>query len=211
MERLHKNGTMVMAVVGAVRHARRVREDGIDVIVAQGHDAGGHNSPIGTIALIPQVVDAAGDIPVIAAGGIGDGRGVAAAMMLGAVGAWIGTAFLATEEANILPHQKQALLDSSEEDTSISKSVTGKPARLIRNKWTQAYAESGLEPLPMPFQSMVSGPVMAAGSAAGRLDIAPGFAGQGVGMIEKIRPAAEVLADIVAGAELALSRAKDVI
>ena len=211
VERLHKNGTMVMAVVGAVRHARRVREDGIDVIVAQGHDAGGHNSPIGTIALIPQVVDAAGDIPVIAAGGIGDGRGVAAAMMLGAVGAWIGTAFLATEEANLLPHQKQALLDSSEESTSISKSVTGKPARLIRNKWTQAYAESGLEPLPMPFQSMVSGPVMVAGSAAGRIDITPGFAGQGVGMIEKIRPAAEVLADIVAGAELALSRAKDVI
>ncbi len=211
VDRLHKNGTIVMAVVGAVRHARRVREDAIDVIVAQGHEAGGHNSPIGTIALIPQVVDAAGDIPVIAAGGIGDGRGVAAAMMLGAVGAWIGTAFLATEEANLLPHQKQALLDSNEEDTSISRSVSGKPARLIRNKWTQAYAESGLEPLPMPFQSMVSGPVMAAGSAAGRIDITPGFAGQGVGMIEKIRPAAEVLADIVAEAERALGAAKDVI
>lgn len=207
MDRLHRNGTAVMAVVGAVRHARRVREDGIDVIVAQGHDAGGHNSPIGTMALVPQVVDAAGDIPVIAAGGIMDGRGVAAALMLGAVGVWLGTAFLATEEAGILPHQKQALVDSDEENTVVSRAVSGKPARLIRNKWTQAYAQSGLEPLPMPFQGMVSGPVMAAGAAAGRADIAPGFAGQGLGMVQQIRPAAEVLAQIAAETEQALARA----
>ena len=106
MERLHANGTKVMAVVGTTRHARQVVESGIDIIVAQGHDGGGHNSPIGTMALIPQVVDAvAGRVPVVGAGGIGDGRGIAAALMLGAEGAWIGTAFLATEEAG---HQRPA-------------------------------------------------------------------------------------------------------
>lgn len=109
MDRLHANGTVVMAVVGKVKHALQVVESGIDVIVAQGHDGGGHNSPIGTISLIPQVVDAVGDrVPVLGAGGISDGRGVAAAFMLGAEGAWVGTAFLATEEAGIEDFQKEA-------------------------------------------------------------------------------------------------------
>jgi NAD(P)H-dependent flavin oxidoreductase YrpB (nitropropane dioxygenase family) len=208
IDRLHRNGTVVMAVVGAVRHARKVAESRVDIIVAQGHDAGGHNSPIGTMALIPQVVDAVGPIPVLGAGGITDGRGVAAALMLGASGAWIGSAFLATPEAGIQDFQKQAIVDSNEENTVVSKSVTGKPARLIRSKWTQAYAESGLETLPMPFQSMVSGPVLMAGAIARRADIVPGFAGQGIGMIKAVRPAAEVLASIVAEAERALADAK---
>ena len=208
LPRMRKNGTVVMAVVGAVRHARKVAESGVDIIVAQGHDAGGHNSPIGTMALIPQVVDAVGPIPVLGAGGITDGRGVAAALMLGAVGVWVGSAFLATDEAGIFDFQKQAIVDSNEENTVVSKSVTGKPARLIRSKWTQAYADSGLETLPMPFQSMVSGPVLAAGTIARRGDIVPGFAGQGIGMIQKVRPAREVLQDLVAGAERALADAK---
>jgi len=207
LDRLHKNGTVVMAVVGAVRHARKVAESRVDIIVAQGHDAGGHNSPVGTMALIPQVVDAVAPIPVLGAGGITDGRGVAAALMLGAAGAWIGSAFLATDEAGIQDFQKQAIVDSDEENTVVSKSVTGKPARLIRSKWTQAYAESGHETLPMPFQSMVSGPVLMAGTMARRADIVPGFAGQGIGMIHAVRPAAEVLRDIVAGAERALAAA----
>src|SRR3546814_14420188 len=102
MDRLHANGTIVMAVVGKVKHALQVVESGIDMIVAQGHDGGGHNSPVGTISLIPQVVDAVGDrVPVLGAGGITDGRGVAAAFMLGAEGAWVGTAFLATDAAGI--------------------------------------------------------------------------------------------------------------
>jgi nitronate monooxygenase len=208
LDRLHKNGTVVMAVVGAVRHAMKVAQSHVDIIVAQGHDAGGHNSPIGTMALIPQVVDAVAPIPVLGAGGITDGRGVAAALMLGAAGAWIGSAFLATEEAGIQDFQKQAIVDSNEENTIVSRSVTGKPARLIRSKWAQAFAESGYEALPMPFQSMVSGPVLLAGAIARRADIVPGFAGQGIGMIRKIRPAADVLAEIVAGAERALAEAK---
>ncbi len=206
LRRLHDAGTKVMAVVGRVRHALRVAEEDIDVIVAQGHDAGGHNSPIGTMALVPQVVDAV-DIPILAAGGITDGRGVAAAMMLGAQGAWVGTAFLATEEAGIFDFQKQALLDSSESDTTISRSLTGKPARMIRSRWSEAWEQAPIAPLPMPFQSIVSAPVMASAVKEKRGDILPGFAGQGVGAIRDIRPAAEVLRELVAGAEKALSQA----
>ncbi len=207
IERLHRQGTRVIAVVGTVRHARQVADAGVDVIVAQGHDGGGHNAPIGTLALIPQVVDAAHGIPVLGAGGIADGRGVAAALALGAEGAWVGSAFLATPEAGIREFQKKALVEAREEDTVVSRAVTGKPARLVRNRWCEAVAESGLEPLPMPFQPMVAMPVLAAAHRAERGDIAPGFAGQGIGMIRGVRPAAEVLLDLVRGAEKALGRA----
>jgi NAD(P)H-dependent flavin oxidoreductase YrpB (nitropropane dioxygenase family) len=211
MERLRANGTKVMAVVGAVRHARKVAASGVDAIVAQGHDAGGHNSPIGTMALIPQVVDAVAPIPVLGAGGISDGRGVAAALMLGAAGAWVGSAFLATPEAGIFEFQKKAIVASTEEGTVVSRSITGKPARMIRSKWTDAVAASGLEPLPMPFQGAVAGPVQAAAFAAERGDIAPGFAGQGIGMIDAIRPAADVLRALAADAERALRGAGQLI
>lgn len=209
MERLKANGTIVMCVVGTTRHARQVVESGIDLIVAQGHDGGGHNSPVGTMALIPQVVDAVGGrVPVLGAGGITDGRGVAAALMLGAEGAWIGTAFLATQESGISEAQKQALVEGRDEGTTVSRSVTGKPARMVRNRWAAAYAEAGIEPLPMPYQGMVSAQVTAAALAAGRADVWGGFAGQGLGMIHAIRPAAAVLEDIVAGAARELARAQ---
>ncbi len=209
IDRLHANGTKVMAVVGAVKHSLQVVNSGIDIIVAQGHDGGGHNSPIGTMALIPQVVDAvAGRIPVLGAGGISDGRGVAAAMMLGAEGAWIGTAFLATDEAGIEDYQKDVIAESGDADTVVSRTVTGKPARIIRNKWSEAWVEAGIEPLPMPFQSMIAMPVLAAGAAAKRKDIAPGFAGQGMGLIHMVRPAAEVMSDLVKTAEKTLAGAR---
>lgn len=208
MERLRGNGTKVMAVIGSVKHALQVAASGIDVVVAQGHDGGGHNSPIGTMALIPQVVDAMGGrIPVLGAGGITDGRGVAAAMMLGAEGAWVGTAFLATEEAGIERFQKEVLVEYGDGDTVVSKSVTGKPARIIRNKWAQAWINADKQPLPMPFQSAIAGPVLAAATRDQRKDIAPGFAGQGIGLIKAIRPAREVLEDLVSGAESALGSA----
>jgi NAD(P)H-dependent flavin oxidoreductase YrpB (nitropropane dioxygenase family) len=158
------------------------------------------------MALIPQVVDAiAGRLPVLGAGGITDGRGVAAAFMLGAEGAWVGTAFLATKEAGIHQFQKEVLVESGDSDTMVSKSVTGKPARVIKNKWAQAWVDAGKDPLPMPFQSIVAGPVLAAATQQKRKDIAPGFAGQGMGLIKAIRPASEVLEALVAGAEKALA------
>lgn len=209
MDRLHANGTIVMAVVGKVKHALQVVESGIDMIVAQGHDGGGHNSPVGTISLIPQVVDAVGDrVPVLGAGGITDGRGVAAAFMLGAEGAWVGTAFLATDEAGIEDFQKQAIAEGGDGDTVVSRSITGKPARMIANKWANAWIEAGKEPLPMPYQSMVAGPVMAAAIRDKRMDVLPGFAGQGIGLIKSVRPAAEVMRDLVSDAEKALAGAK---
>jgi NAD(P)H-dependent flavin oxidoreductase YrpB (nitropropane dioxygenase family) len=209
MDRLKANGTRVGAVVGKVKHATQVKESGIDFIVAQGHDGGGHNSPIGTMALIPQVVDAVGDLPVLGAGGISDGRGVAAAMMLGAEGAWVGSAFLASDESGILDFQKQAIVEAAEDGTVISRTVTGKPARIIRSLWTEAWANAGLEPLPMPYQGAVAGPVMAAANRAGRGDINPGFAGQGIGMIRAVRPAAEILEEIAFATEQALKRSSN--
>ena len=197
LDRLHANGTKVIAVVGQVRHARQVAASGVDVIVAQGHDGGGHNAPVGTLALIPQVRDAVGDLPVLGAGGIADGRGVAAALMLGADGVWVGTAFLATLEAGIEGFQKEAIVESGDDGTVVSRCITGKPARVIRSKWTDAWSASGLEPLPMPFQPMVAMPVLAAGTAARRKDVSPGFAGQGMGLIHSIRPAATVLRELI--------------
>lgn len=204
LDRLHYNGTKVIAVVGAVRHALQVGSSGIDLIVAQGHDAGGHNSPVGTMALIPQVVDAVGDLPVLAAGGITDGRGMAAAFMLGAEGVWLGSTFLAAEESGILEFQKQAIVDATEESTTVSRCVTGKPCRMIKSSWTRAWEQSDLEPLPMPYQTMISGPVMAAAAAKGRDDIAPGIAGQGIGMIKSVRPAKAIFEEIIDGAQRAL-------
>jgi nitronate monooxygenase len=209
MPALRANGTRVMAVVGKVKHAIQVKQSGLDIIVAQGHDGGGHNSPIGTMALIPQVVDAVGDTPVLGAGGITDGRGIAAAMMLGAEGVWVGSAFLASKEAGILEFQKQAIVDAGEDSTVVSRSVTGKPARIIRSRWTDYWEREHRDPLPMPFQGMVAGPVMAAANRDRRADVNPGFAGQGIGMIRAIRPAAEIFKELVWGAEQALKRSSN--
>ena len=211
MTDLRANGTKVMAVVGAVRHAIQVKSSGLDIIVAQGHDGGGHNSPIGTMALIPQVVDAVGDTPVLGAGGISDGRGIAAAMMLGAEGVWIGSAFLASEEANIFDFQKEAIVEATEEGTSVSRTVTGKPARIIKSKWTEHWLKEEVDPLPMPFQGQISGPVLAAANRDGRGDINPGFAGQGIGMIKAVRPAKDIFDELVYGSEQALARTSNLL
>jgi NAD(P)H-dependent flavin oxidoreductase YrpB (nitropropane dioxygenase family) len=207
MDRLRANGTFVMSVVGSPRHVAGALEAGVDAIVAQGSDGGGHNAPVGTMALVPRVVDAAGDVPVLAAGAIGDGRGLAAALALGAQGAWVGTAFLATRESGIPEYHKQALLSADAADTEVSAAVTGKPVRFLRGSWTSAWAASGREALPMPWQTFVSAPVVGAAAAAERTDVYPGIAGQGVGLVREIRGAAEVVADLVAGAEAQLRAA----
>jgi len=206
MDRLRANGTLVLAVVGQVKHVAPVLEAGVDAIVAQGSDGGGHNAPVGTMALIPQVVDAAAGTPVLGAGGIGDGRGVAAALMLGAAGAWLGTAFLATHESGIPDFQKRALLDADAASTVVTRAVTGKPVRMLRGKWVEAWEASGREALPMPWQTVVASPVLASATVHERADINPGLAGQAVGLTRAIRPAAEVLREIAMDAEAALGR-----
>lgn len=205
VRRAHGIGTKVMLVAGNTRHAAKATASGVDAVVAQGTDGGGHNSPVGTLALIPQVVDTVSPLPVIGAGGIADGRGIAAAFMLGAVGVWLGTVFLATEEASIPTFQKEALLGAGDRDTIVSRSVTGKPARMIRGSWAELFDKGGVQAMPMPLQSIVSGPVMAAAVAQGRADVWGGFAGQSVGLVKRIRPAGEVVEELVRDAAALLA------
>jgi NAD(P)H-dependent flavin oxidoreductase YrpB (nitropropane dioxygenase family) len=207
VEEFHRRGTKVIGVVGNVRNASRVAEGGSDVIVAQGHDGGGHNSPVGTLALIPQVVDAVGGrAAVVAAGGIGDGRGIVAAMALGASGVWMGTRFLGTEEANIPDGQKKQLLEASDQDTMVTRFVTGKPVRMLRSGLPPAFESRGLPPLPFPQMGLVSGPLLGGAERVGRYDLSPGAAGQVAGMINSIQPAGEVVAQLVREAAEALER-----
>jgi nitronate monooxygenase len=154
--------------------------------------------------------EVAGSVPVIGAGGISDGRGVAAALILGCSGVWIGTRFLATPESEIPQFQKEAIVAAADKDTLVSKSMTGKPARMIRGKWAEEYERGKIQAMPMPLQSMVSGPVMAAAMVGERADIWPGFAGQGAGLVNAIRPASEVMEEIVAEAVAALEGCRSV-
>lgn len=204
VEAAHSRDITVMALVGNVRNARRVSEGGADIIIAQGTDAGGHNSRIGTMALIPQVVDAVAPKPVVAAGGIADGRGIIAAFALGAQAVWCGTVFLTALEAETSPAQKQAAVMATEEDTVVSKSISGKPARVLKNAWTTEF-EAALAPLPMPFQRLVSWSVWEGARLADRGDINPGFAGHAVGMVTKIASAERIMDELIAGAEKALA------
>ncbi|MEW6296532.1 MAG: nitronate monooxygenase family protein [Thermodesulfobacteriota bacterium] len=196
----HARGMKVMAIAGAVKHAVRFKEGGIDVIMAQGTDGGGHSGRVGTIVLVPQVVDAVHPTPVVAAGGIADGRGLVAALALGASGIWCGTPFLATHEAGIDDFQKEAILEASSEDAVISRCMTGKPVRQLKNKWMEEFEASGLQPLPMPFQSLIAFPILEGARQAGMKDIYPGIAGQSVGLLKKIRPAREIVEEMVSQA-----------
>jgi len=206
VERLHANGTVVISLVGNVKNARRVADGGADVVVAQGHEAGGHTGRIGTLALVPQVIDAVKPKPVVAAGGIGDGRGLAGVLAMGAVGAWIGTAFLVAEEANQPLAQQQRIIAATEEDTRVTKLYSGKTMRNITNPLIEAYDASGIPALPMGLQGLATQDLMYSVRKAGREDLLMNAAGQISGMLKEVRPAARILNDIVAGAAEILSR-----
>ncbi len=156
-------GKTTFALVGAARHAQAAREAGIDILVAQGYDAGGHTGPVGTYTLVPQVVEAAGGLPVLAAGGIGHGRQIAAAFGLGAQGAWLGTAWLATREYGTPPMLLKKILAARSEDTVITRAHSGKPCRVVRSSWSDEWdAEGAPKPLPMPYQHVLTGELLAA-------------------------------------------------
>ena len=197
----------VGVVVGAVRHAQKSLASGVDFIVAQGNDGGGHNSVVGTMALIPQVVDeVAGRVPVLGAGSIMDGRQMVAALALGAQGVWCGSAFLATDEARLTRGQKQKLIETKETGTSLTAGYSGKRARVISGPYLEELGRSGLPILPMHQQLSLTDRVFRAADAQGRADVNPGVAGQGVGMIREIRPAAEVLQSLADQAAEILQR-----
>jgi enoyl-[acyl-carrier protein] reductase II len=204
IEEMHARGMIVIVMTGKVRHAVKAAEAGADVVAAQGTEAGGHTGEIGTLALVPQVVDAV-QVPVLAAGGIADGRGVVAALALGAQGAVIGTRFIATPEAQAARAYREAILRAGEADTVRTRCYTGKPARTIRNPYNEAWERKTDQIQPFPMQVMVSvqeGVMDYAGlrgDGNAERDFMP--AGQGLGLIRRIKPAAEVMADIVREAE----------
>ena len=200
IERLHANGTKVLSLVGNVKNAKRVADAGADVVVAQGTEAGGHTGRIATFALVPQVLDAVAPKPVIAAGGIADGRGLAAALAMGAIGVWCGTAFLVAEEANQPDLQKQRVLAAGDEDTRITRLYSGKTMRNVTNPLIEAYEASGIQALPMGLQGMLIADLVYSCRQAGREDLLMNAAGQASGLLHNIRPAADVLASMVSGA-----------
>jgi NAD(P)H-dependent flavin oxidoreductase YrpB (nitropropane dioxygenase family) len=197
----HERGVLVGALVGSKQHAERQLSIGVDVLVAQGTEAGGHCGDISTMVLVPQVVDAvAGRAPVLAAGGINDGRQMAAAMALGAQGVWTGTQWLLTQEADMYPEVTENLLAATSKDAIRARVMTGKPARQIRTKWTEAWDRPDAPtPLPMPLQGLLYGEAAERFGRVHSKEFAGHPAGQIVGSIDKVRPAKEVVREMVEG------------
>jgi NAD(P)H-dependent flavin oxidoreductase YrpB (nitropropane dioxygenase family) len=199
VEAAHSHDVLVGALCGSARHAERNVERGVDVLVAQGTEAGGHCGEISTMVLIPEVVDTVGsDVPVLAAGGIGRGRQMAAAMALGAQGAWTGSIWLTVTEADTQPWVVDKLLAAGFGDTVRSRAMTGKPARQLRTAWTDAWErEDGPDPLPMPLQGILYAPAAHRFSRVQDPELSGSPVGQIVGLMNKVRPAKDVVYDIV--------------
>ena len=206
-----ERGIPVAALVGAKEHAIKQVQAGVDLIVAQGTEAGGHCGEVTTMVLIPEVLEAIADIPggrqppVLAAGGIVTGRQMAASVALGAAGAWTGSVWLTTEEAETAPHTKLKMVAASSRDTIRSAGRTGKPSRQLVSDWTNAWApnKGGRTPLPLPLQAMIAEPALrridklAEGGHPGAQALSTYFVGQGVGLMNKIKPAREVVLEFI--------------
>lgn len=198
---LHERGVTVMSLVGTTRAARACAEGGVDVIVAQGTEAGGHTGAVATLTLVPQVVDAV-DVPVVAAGGIADGRALAAALCLGAAGVWMGTRFVASEEAVGHRNYKQAVVDAEAEDATISRAYSGKTMRTLRNAWVREWEAKS--PAPFPFQIAASNERLTSGILGGDVESGSAPMGQAAGSIDDVRPAAEIVRETIARADAVL-------
>ncbi len=209
----HRHGLLVVNMCGKVDHAVRAVDAGCDLVVAQGTEAGGHTGQVATMPLVPLVVDAVGDrVPVVAAGGIFDGRGLAAALALGADGVWVGTRFIATPEARGVAGYKEALVAGREDGTTVSRAYSGKTMRVVRNDYTAYYDAhpDELQRFPDQLGRSYREGAMHLGSAADTDGIDPAKecypAGQGMGGITGLVPAADLVAQFVAEAEAALAR-----
>jgi NAD(P)H-dependent flavin oxidoreductase YrpB (nitropropane dioxygenase family) len=211
IEQAHQHDVLVAALAGKAEHARRHVDNGVDIVVAQGYEAGGHTGEIASMVLVPEIVDAVGDrAPVLAAGGIGTGRQVAAALALGAVGAWTGSIWLTTSEYELTVSDtavQEALLGASSSDTVRSRIYTGKPARLLKTRWTDAWAEPDApEPLPMPLQNLLVSQAHQRMMRAGNPEVVSMPVGQIVGRMNEVRPVSEVMATLLREAEEAFTR-----
>jgi enoyl-[acyl-carrier protein] reductase II len=210
VDRFHAAGLKVMNVCGTVRHAKAGEDGGLDAVVAQGTEAGGHTGKIAGLALIPQVVDAV-KIPVVAAGSIVDGRGLAAALALGAQGVWVGTRFIASTEAHAGDMYKQVVVDSSDEDTIITRAYSGKPMRVFKNDYVADWERRPQDIKPFPMQAMISIQNNAMGGIGGQTEglvrEKSAFAmGQGAGAVHDVLPCAEIIKRMVGGAEEIIGR-----
>ncbi|MGW3571190.1 NAD(P)H-dependent flavin oxidoreductase [Streptomyces sp. NPDC000941] len=208
VERAHGHGILVAALAGSARHALHHKDAGLDIVVAQGYEAGGHTGEIASMVLTPEVVRAVDPLPVLAAGGIGSGEQVAAGLALGAQGVWLGSIWLTTDEAALTsPALTQKLLAAGSGDTVRSRALTGKPARQLRTEWTDAWeAPEGPDPLPMPLQGLL---VAEAVSRIQKYEVEPLLGtpvGQIVGRMDAKRPVQAVFDDLTRGFERAIDR-----
>lgn len=206
--RAHDRGVLVAALAGSARHARKHQEAGIDIVVAQGYEAGGHTGEIASMVLTPEVVEAVDPLPVLAAGGIGSGQQVAAALALGAQGVWLGSVWLTTTEADLhSPALTRKLLAAGSGDTVRSRALTGKPARQLRTEWTDAWDDpDGPGTLPMPLQGLL---VAEAVSRIQKYEVEPLLGtpvGQIVGRMNSERSVQAVFDDLTRGFERAVDR-----
>jgi len=202
----HARGMTVMSLVGNVRQAVAVEASGVDVVIASGHEGGGHVGRIGTIALIPKVVDSV-NIPVLAAGGLADGRGLLAALAMGALGVWMGTRFIATQEARGHNNYKRKIVDIDEDGTVVTRAHSGKPNRMIRNRFTDSWIGREHEIKPFPQQLRDVGETRSyRGRIEGDTEMGVLPAGQGAGLITAVPPAGEVVRDIMVEARAVLEQ-----
>jgi NAD(P)H-dependent flavin oxidoreductase YrpB (nitropropane dioxygenase family) len=196
IKHIHDAGRKVAALCGSPYQARKHADAGVDIIIAQGGEGGGHCGEVGSIVLWPQVVKEVAPVPVLAAGGIGSGQQIAAALAMGAQGAWSGSQWLMVEEAENTAVQQAAYANASSRDTVRSRSFTGKPCRMLRNDWTEAWEKDGNpEPLGMPLQYMVSGMAVAATHKYPdeTVDVAFNPVGQVVGQFTKVEKTSAVI------------------
>lgn len=194
----HARGMKVFGLIGNTRQALREAEAGVDYIIAQGYDAGGHTGEIGTFSLVPQVVDAVAPTPVLAAGGVGSGRHLIASLALGAVGVWTGTVWLTARESDTNIIVKQKILDATERDTLRTRSHTGKPARFLRTAYEEMWERPDApKPLPMPLQPLLVAELQTAINQHKVAELMSSPAGQVVGMIKELKPARQILFDII--------------
>jgi enoyl-[acyl-carrier protein] reductase II len=204
IEEMHKRGMLVGVMCGKTRHVVKSAEAGADFVAAQGTEAGGHTGEVGGMALVPQAADAV-SIPVLAAGGMADGRGLVAALALGAQGAIFGTRFIASPEAQAAPGYRDSIVRAHDDDTMRTRCYTGKPARTIATDYAKGWEQKADEIQPFPMQAGISvaNRVMDYMGVTGNFDANATFqpAGQGAGLIHEIKPAGEIVRDIIAEAE----------